>query len=925
MTDQTASSRLLTLVFTDIVDSTALKSSKGDFEAGELIARDREHVEAFARETGGRVIDWAGDGCFLTFETSSAAVLFGIKLQETHLENPELPRLRIGIHMGEVTERTKPDGTVRVEGLAVDITARIESLAHPDQVLISNPVYDSARQRMPRGKLVWKHHGEYQLKGFDESIEICEAGLDGLSPMHSPDKSEKAWPVGGNDTTSELASQKGAVRAEEKTGGDLRLLLRLFRRPTGILTFVVIAVGVVFLLTYLPSIQKSKIEANTTWARDVAIPDIRELVANEKFVDAYALALDAREYLPDDTGLAELIEQSTADMTFVSDYEGYVLWNKPYNSPESEWVRVASVPGEARIAVGMYRWKAEKEGIISREWAEEVLARTTPPNPLYGDMAQLVLPVQEGTSKPDDMAFVPASIFIPGITGVPIAPISLPEFFIDIHEVTNAQYQEFVDAGGYSDPGYWNEPFVLNGERLSFEEAMTHFKNTTGHPGPATWEINAYPDGLDEYPVSGVSWYEAMAYAAFVHKSLPTVYHWARATFSPIEASHPITPYLARFSNFDADADLAPVGSAAGLTTSGALDMAGNVREWCLNQSGEQSMSLGGKWDDPEYMINFALPVDSWDRDTGNGFRCMKLPEGQTLSESVLGDFDTQSRFNTDAPLVNDDVFEQYLSLFRSYDTSRPFDPEEEMIDDTRKSHTRYRITIQSYNDDVIPIYLDVPKSISGAVPVVVYFPGVNSLFQNAFEEAPHEDVSYIPKSGRILVKPVLTGMYERLNSSSSLFQSDLAARGRLTQAWAKDLSRVLDYLETREDVDSDAITYMGVSLGAITAPLMANADGRFKVMVLIGGGIAPTVFDNPLPAATMTITQARHVSIPVLLMNGRYDYLFPVEQSQIPYFEAFGAPTENKKMILYDAGHVTLPRAEVIKETLLWLDRFKV
>jgi len=220
---------------------------------------------------------------------------------------------------------------------------------------------------------------------------------------------------------------------------------------------------------------------------------------------------------------------------------------------------------------------------------------------------------------------------------------------------------------------------------------------------------------------------------------------------------------------------------------------------------------------------------------------------------------------------------------------------------------------------------MDVPKAISGAVPVVVYFPGINSLFQNTFEEAPFEDVSYIPKSGRILVKPILTGMYERLNSSSPLFQSDPNARRILVQAWAKDLSRVLDYLETREDVDSDAISYMGVSLGATMGPLMVNADRRFKVLVLNGGGIGPSVIGDQIPVVSLMITHARHLTAPVLLMNGRYDYLFPVEASQKPFFEAFGTPAENKKMILYNAGHVTLPRAEVIKETLLWLDRFKV
>ena len=55
---------------------------------------------------------------------------------------------------------------------------------------------------------------------------------------------------------------------------------------------------------------------------------------------------------------------------------------------------------------------------------------------------------------------------------------------------------------------------------------MPQFRDSTGRPGPSTWELGTYPDGQDDWPVSGVSWYEAAAYAAFAGKTLPTVYHW---------------------------------------------------------------------------------------------------------------------------------------------------------------------------------------------------------------------------------------------------------------------------------------------------------------------------------------------------------------------------------------------------------------
>ena len=202
MTDAPGLSRILTLVFTDLVDSTALKRRLGDRAVGELISRHRALVGRLAGECSGRIIDWAGDGCFLTFETPSAAVSFALRLQQAHREEPDLPDVRTGLHMGEVSERPGPDGDAarpRVEGLAVDLAARIAGLARPGQALMSSAVADSARQRLDDSAfsqtVLWRAYGPYSLKGFDEPLEIREAGLEGVAPFKAPAASEKAKPT----------------------------------------------------------------------------------------------------------------------------------------------------------------------------------------------------------------------------------------------------------------------------------------------------------------------------------------------------------------------------------------------------------------------------------------------------------------------------------------------------------------------------------------------------------------------------------------------------------------------------------------------------------------------------------------------------------------------------------------------------------
>ena len=220
MTDAAGTSRILTLVFTDLADSTALKTRRGDQAVGELITRHRAHVRRLAAESGGRIIDWAGDGCFLAFETPSAAVLFALRLQQAHGKEPDLPGVRTGIHMGEVSDRPGPDGDVghpRVEGLAVDLAARISGLARPAQVLMSSSVADSARQRLDRDVLgqpiLWRAHGSYSLKGFDEALEIREAGLQGVASFAPPAASEKATPTrpAGPTATGRRTQRLGVI------------------------------------------------------------------------------------------------------------------------------------------------------------------------------------------------------------------------------------------------------------------------------------------------------------------------------------------------------------------------------------------------------------------------------------------------------------------------------------------------------------------------------------------------------------------------------------------------------------------------------------------------------------------------------------------------------------------------------------------
>ena len=134
---------------------------------------------------------------------------------------------------------------------------------------------------------------------------------------------------------------------------------------------------------------------------------------------------------------------------------------------------------------------------------------------------------------PEDMVAVPAGkfeLYMPGLDHLKAEQMAA--FLMDRHEVTNQDYKRFLDAGGYTERKYWKYPFVDKGRKLSWDEGVRRFVDRTGRPGPSTWEVGSYTEGHEQYPVAGVSWYEAAAYAEWAGKRLPTIFHWNRVAFT---------------------------------------------------------------------------------------------------------------------------------------------------------------------------------------------------------------------------------------------------------------------------------------------------------------------------------------------------------------------------------------------------------
>jgi iron(II)-dependent oxidoreductase len=224
-----------------------------------------------------------------------------------------------------------------------------------------------------------------------------------------------------------------------------------------------------------------------------------------------------------------------------------------------------------------------------------------------------------------EMVLIPAGEFQMGDSldgmsnALPVHTVYLDAFYIDIYEVTNAQYKKFMDATGYKAPTYWN---------------LLDYWNDPNYNAPNN-------------PVVGVSWYDAKAYADWAGKRLPTEAEWEKAARGGLVGKR--YPWGDVLTYDDANYNgiglkdrwtyTSPVGSFAP-NGYGLYDMAGNVWEWCADwydgsyyanspksnpkgpDSGSYKVLRGGSWNSDDNLRTAHRSPSDPTGDVRHGFRC---------------------------------------------------------------------------------------------------------------------------------------------------------------------------------------------------------------------------------------------------------------------------------------------------------------
>jgi cephalosporin-C deacetylase-like acetyl esterase len=271
------------------------------------------------------------------------------------------------------------------------------------------------------------------------------------------------------------------------------------------------------------------------------------------------------------------------------------------------------------------------------------------------------------------------------------------------------------------------------------------------------------------------------------------------------------------------------------------------------------------------------------------------------------------------------------------YDSSVPPVVEQQTLleDDTM---VEYSLLLHSSNDELVPALLSVPKKNGGPFPVVILLHGYGGEKEDMIEAAE-------PLAQRGYAAVAIDAQYhgDRKQEGRNMYSADSDETiGAFVQT-VVDVRRLIDHLETRDDLDGSRVGLVGGSMGALLGAIAAGVDGRIDVPVLVvGGGNMELMLGQSnlsrvkeireeLEETGRTIEEvAQELACidpinfvelisprPLLMLNGLEDDVVPVASNRA----LFARARQPKKIVWYDTGH-DVPVEDAAVKAFFWFEK---
>lgn len=722
-------------------------------------------------------------------------------------------------------------------------------------------------------------------------------------------------------SAEELLLKLKGIKSKDVTSSSYKFSpLRLKIGKTGLVVSTLIAAVLIILAVFLP-IKKIFNPVNV----EELTMQLDSLVSQKNYFAAFDLAKEYQNELKNESAFNQLSLFIYDTLSITTEPEGAKIFLKRFDQSnqnpgnKGEYAGVTPI-NNLMLARGDYLVTIEKDGysIIQRIASSYPIIKEYPVPRRGINISAKMLKTDEIDSN---MVFVPGNDYkIVSWSFNDLPPVKLNNFQIDKYEVSNKDYKEFILANGYLKKEFWKHPFIKNGEEISWNDAMKLFVDGSQLPGPRSWINQDYPDGKENYPVTDITWYEAAAYAEFRGKSLPTVYQWEKAARNGIINYQGMSlPWGVVYSmdNINGRANFNGKGTEPvdkyefGISAFGCYNMAGNVKEWCFNNSSDEYFITGGSWEDIYYVYGDFGSVPGLFSSGSLGFRCVRNlveVENDPSAASINKDHKIETYKS-----VSESEYKKLLTYYK-YDKQSL--NAEVVSREEKENWIEEKIEFDCPLGDRITGFLFLPKNVQEPFQCIVWDPhgAVYDLGAPANWTAEILFSGNI-KAGRALFVLVPKGSPSRKWEYGERWPdfSTVLYRDRIIH-WVTEHRISFDYLTTRKEIDKKKIAWIPTShldVGLIVPAV----DDRLNTTILIACGIYPES-KTSLPEVN-PINFVSHYNKPTYFLYGKYDEAMPYNLLVLPFYKLL---KNIKGVELVNSGHI--PPIEVRVPIInKWLD----
>ena len=493
---------------------------------------------------------------------------------------------------------------------------------------------------------------------------------------------------------------------------------------------------------------------------------------------------------------------------------------------------------------------------------------------------------------------------------------TIPAFGVSKTEVSNSQFKEFIDDDGYNNPEYWDFPIIIDGKEYLFEETINLFTDKFGKFGPKNWTYGDYPEGEENYPVRGISWFEARAYAKYKGLDLPNIFQWLDAA-----NLSGFTMQLPDLSNCNFNSGKPRETNSSPENLNQLPNIAGNVREWTINSHGKDRKAiLGGSYDTNEYTFNSFYSLSPFNRSNQNGLRLVKnlLRKNSKNDDYVVEHIERNFSLEKD---VSNEVFDVYKSQF-----DYPNYPLDVILTNIESPNDNYQIEkfempTPYKSDEKLYGYIISSKKIKSKTKPIIEFPSAGAIFSDKLKINDYviKEKKYLLDEGYSIVIPVYYNTWDREKIINDWWPNETEEYKNTIIKIGKDFKRVIDLLETKEGLDFEKLSYMGYSWGSVTSNILLAIEDRVSSATIFVGGLMLQKSRKEIESHLYV----RRIKVPILHIVGKLDGIFEYEDSFLPWNQLIGTPEKDKTIIILDKVGHGLPKDVMIENHLKFLKKY--